>query len=507
MKIAIIGAGVAGLCTAKVLDRLGHEIAVYDKTPDVGGVWSATRRYPGLSTQSPRDTYAFSDFPMPKDFPEWPSGAQVQSYLAAYATHFGVNRLLRLNTEVISADTEGAGWSVAARRVGGDGSGNAAVREHFDHLIVANGVFCDPLVPEYDGVEDFVAAGGQLRPGNDLHDADEARDRRVLVIGYGKSACDVAVAIGKVAASTDVVARQMLWKVPRKVGGLLNFKYLLLTRLGEALFRYRTLRGFERFLHGPGNPIRRNMLSSVGSVSTRQFRLRELDLLPGGAYSDIVRNAIGLSTEGFYEGVAAKVITVHRDATVKRLLEKDGAPYAELADGTLLPADLILCATGFRQRIPFFSEPVQAQLRDERGNFMLYRQIHPVDVANLSFAGYNSSFFSPLSAEMAAIWIAAKLAGQLELPERPQLRRRIEEQLAFLDDAVGGHHCCGTKIIPFSLHNIDEILDDLDLNLGALRRATQWLAPIDPGAYCHIIDKLQHRLGDRASETSAVAVP
>ncbi len=47
MRVAIIGAGVAGLATAKVLRQAGHEVVVYDKAPDVGGVWSSTRRYPG----------------------------------------------------------------------------------------------------------------------------------------------------------------------------------------------------------------------------------------------------------------------------------------------------------------------------------------------------------------------------------------------------------------------------------------------------------------------------
>jgi cation diffusion facilitator CzcD-associated flavoprotein CzcO len=372
---------------------------------------------------------------------------------------------------------------------------------------VANGVFCEPLMPVYEGASDFAAAGGQLLAGNDVHSAADADGKHVLVVGYGKSACDVAVAISDVAASTDVIARQLLWKVPRKVGGRLNFKYLLLTRMGEALFRYARLRGFERFLHGPGNPVRKNMLSSVGSVATKQFRLRELELLPRGEFADIVRNAIGLATEGFFERVADGVITVHRDTTIKRLLEKDGEPHAELHDGTLLPADLIICATGFVQGVPFLSAELQQRLLDERGNFQLYRQIHPVDVAQLSFAGYNSSFFSPLSAEMAAVWIAALLGGALTLPPADELRAAVTAQLAFLDSALDGHHCRGTKVIPFSLHNIDEILDDLDLNLSSVRRAQQWLGPVDPSAYRGVSAELQQRLSQRADAPAGDVVP
>ena len=48
MRVGVIGAGVAGLSTAKVLLAAGHEVVVFDRTPDVGGVWSRTRRYPGI---------------------------------------------------------------------------------------------------------------------------------------------------------------------------------------------------------------------------------------------------------------------------------------------------------------------------------------------------------------------------------------------------------------------------------------------------------------------------
>jgi cation diffusion facilitator CzcD-associated flavoprotein CzcO len=84
MRVAIIGAGVAGLATAKVLTQAGHDVEVFEKAPDVGGVWSQTRRYPGLTTQSPKAQYSLSDFPMPSDYPEWPTGEQVQAYLAAW---------------------------------------------------------------------------------------------------------------------------------------------------------------------------------------------------------------------------------------------------------------------------------------------------------------------------------------------------------------------------------------------------------------------------------------
>jgi hypothetical protein len=501
MKVAIVGAGVAGLTTAKVLLQAGHDVEVFDTAPDVGGVWGSTRRYPGVTTQSSKAQYSLSDYPMPKDLPEWPNGVQVQEYLAGYASEFGLTERIQLSTEVVSARAvPTGGWTIDLRDVR-DGSARSTT---VDRLVVANGVFSQPAVPSYPGVEEFVAAGGRICAGSDFHDAQEARDKHVLVVGYGKSACDVTVPISEVAATTDVIARQLLWKVPRKIGGVVNFKMLLLTRMGEALFRYRTLRGFEKFLHGPGNGLRRRMVNSIGSVSVRQFKLKQLGLVPNGTMEGIVRGAIGLATEGFFEGVEAGSIAVHRDVTVARLLVRDGAPHAELSDGAVLPADLVVCATGYVQGVPFLDDEVQQQLLDERGNFMLYRQILPVGVEGLYFNGYNSSFFSPLNAEMAAVWVAGHLGGQVVLPSPEAMRSAVVDQLAFMDSATDGHHCRGTKIIPFSMHNVDEVLSDLDLNIKRRVRASHWLNPIDPAAYRGVTPQVLARIEAATAEPQPV---
>lgn len=104
MKIAIIGAGFSGLANARVHREFGHDITVFEKAPDVGGVWSRTRRYPGLRTQNDKGSYALSELKMPKDYPQWPSGEQVQQYLELYVEKFDLAPSLRLSTEVLSAE-------------------------------------------------------------------------------------------------------------------------------------------------------------------------------------------------------------------------------------------------------------------------------------------------------------------------------------------------------------------------------------------------------------------
>ena len=166
-----------------------------------------------------------------------------------------------------------------------------------------------------------------------------------------------------------------------------------------------------------------------------------------------------------------------------------------------------MCATGFTQGVPFLDEDVRERVLDGRGNFALYRQILPVDVPGLYFNGYNSSFFSPLNAEMAAVWIAADLAGAVPLPGPAAMRKAVADQLAFMDTTMNRHHCRGTKIIPFSMHNADEVLDDLGLNIPARVRASHWLNPVDPAAYRGVAPALLRRLASGRPRPERVPEP
>ncbi|GAB4084745.1 NAD(P)/FAD-dependent oxidoreductase [Myceligenerans cantabricum] len=497
MRIAVVGAGFAGLATAKVLKELGHEVTVYEKAPDVGGVWSVTRRYTGLRTQNNRDSYAFSDLPMPKEYPEWPTGSQVQAYLERYVREFGLKPNLRLSTEVVRAeptpDTDG--WLVTARPSG------APLRapERFDHLVVANGIFSDPVLPRYEGYPDLVRAGGRLVASSQLNDIESVRGKHVVVVGYGKSACDVAAEIGEVAASTTVVARHLLWKMPKKIGGALNMKYLLLNRLGENLFRYQTQKTrMERFLHGAGNPVRQGMVDSLGAFVTAQLGLKKLGLVPHGEFSDIASSTISLSTDGFYEQVAAGTISVHRDTEISRfVVAEDGQPNAELTDGETVRADVVVCGTGFHQRIPFLDDSVAQRLVDDEGNYEFWHQILPHDVPDLTFAGYNSSLFSPLSAEVGALWIGAYLGGVLDLPPVEERRAAVAERVRWMKERTKGKHARGTNVIPFSLHNIDETLSDIGLDVSRGQKVKQWLLPLDPGDYAALLPQLKEKIANR----------
>ena len=493
MRIAIIGAGFAGLTTARHLSDFGHDCTVYEKAPDVGGVWSKTRQYPGLSTQNGKDTYHLSDFPMPKSYPEWPSGAQVQAYLEAYAKEFNLLQKVRLDTLVEQAEQDGTGgWTISARRAG------TASAERFDYLIIANGIFSAPAVPAFDGDAAFRTAGSTLCHSSEFLNAEDARGKDVLVIGYGKSSCDIAVGLAGDARQVTVVARNLIWKMPKRLMNVLNYKYLFLTRMGEALFPYIRLKGVEKFLHGAGRPVRNSMLGTVQGVIQRQLRLKKLGAVPQGSFEKIARSTVSLVTDDFFENVAAGRIVIARDTAIAALEVQDGKTFARLTDGRRLHADIVVCGTGWHQEVPFLAADMQAKLFDARGNFRLYRCILPPLVQGLAFNGYNSSFFSPLSAEMGALWIADHLTGKMNLPPVDEQLRLTDERLAWMAERTEGKHARGTNIIPFSMHQVDELLEDMRLPIGAMQRFMEWQMPIKPGRYAKIAQRLRARHGGAA---------
>jgi hypothetical protein len=101
---------------------------------------------------------------------------------------------------------------------------------------------------------------------------------------------------------------------------------------------------------------------------------------------------------------------------------------------------------------------------------------------------------------MAAVWIAAHLADAVPLPDPPRMRQAVVDQLAFMVVATNRHHCRCGKIIPCSLHNIDEVLEDLDLNISKRVRASHWLNPVDPTAYRGVTPALVDRLKSRIAQ-------
>src|SRR6478752_7971593 len=137
-SVAIIGAGFSGLVTSKVFKQYGFLVTIFEKESQVGGVWASSRRYPGLTTQNPKDTYHLSDLKMPTSYPEWPMGHQVQQYLNHYAEYCNLKDHIQLDTEVTRTQLlTGSKWLVETRFM----KSQKLQVTVFDILIICNGTF------------------------------------------------------------------------------------------------------------------------------------------------------------------------------------------------------------------------------------------------------------------------------------------------------------------------------------------------------------------------------
>ncbi|HLA52180.1 MAG TPA: NAD(P)-binding domain-containing protein [Flavitalea sp.] len=477
--IGIIGAGLSGLVTAKTCLEYGYEVKVFEKDPELGGVWASSKRYAGVSTQNTKDTYCFSDFAMPKHFPEWPSGEQVQSYLTSYAEKFKVLPRIRFSTEVINVHHEENGWAITVKEAG------TLHTEQCDFLIICNGTFSDPFIPAIPCMDTFISAGGEVLHSTGLKNTEMARDKRMIVVGYSKSAHDVVTAAEETARSAHLVFREAKWKIPPFVKGI-NVKYIILSRLGEAVIKPDKHNRMERFVHKVG--LAKRMLSSIQKEIRRAQKLDELGLVPSCGIIDQAFGEITLETQGFFQKVREGKIKV----TQAEIASFDGKSVT-LTNGEKLDCDLIIFATGFRQTIPFLPDYYTDKLLDKQGNYLLYHHILPAGIPALAFVGYNSSIQSTITSEFAALWVCEFLKGRIARPTDAEIIREGTDFIKWRSQYRQNAICRGLSTMPGTIHHVDMLLKDMKAPLPFLSLIPDWLLTINPARYKKVRAKIIKR--------------
>jgi dimethylaniline monooxygenase (N-oxide forming) len=479
--VGIIGAGLSGIVTAKTCLEYGYEVKMFEKDTELGGVWASSRRYPGVSTQNTKDTYAFSDFPMPKHFPEWPSGEEVQSYLSAYANKFNVFPLIRFSHEITYIDFQYNKWMITGNKDG------APFTVQTDFLIICNGTFSDPFIPALPGMDSFLGAGGEILHSTEFHDIEASRDKRIIVVGYSKSANDVITAASETAKSAHLVFREAKWKIPRFVNGV-NSKYILLNRLGEAIIKPDQHNKLERFVHKIGLPKR--VLASMEKYISKKQMLGELGLVPSAGIKEQAFGEINLETEDFFEKVKnGEIITKQGEIISFR------GKQVILSSGEQIEADLIVFATGFRQTIPFLPDRFLEKFTDEQGNYLLYHHILPAGVPALAFVGYNSSIQCPISSEFAALWVCEYLKGRVARPTEAEIIKEGREFIRWRSQFRPNGASCGLSTMPGTIHHVDMLLKDMNAPMPFFSLIPDWLVTINPARYEKLRKKVIQRNG------------
>ncbi|NBN78924.1 NAD(P)-binding protein [Microvirga tunisiensis] len=493
-QVCVIGAGVSGLAAAHAFKDQGHDVTVLERSHELGGVWAPHRSYPGIRTQSPKDLYRYTDAAMPETYPEWPSGAQVHGYLESYARDKGLLPLIRFNTRVTGLVRRGqdtgagipAGGATADPRAGGwwvetDGAAGPE-RTGYDFVCVASGVFSERNELTHPGMEAFRDGGGTILHSSEYTDPALVRGRKVVILGFSKSATDVAVnAVQQGAASVTVVYLEPVWRVPYHFAGLINFKRILYCRASEAMFPGWDMSWGEKLRHALTKPLVWANWRALESLLTLQFGLKQLGMRPSQPIENGISCGLSLATEGFFPML--------KDGRIKAI-QGTIASYSQggitLSTGDRLDADVAILAVGWKIGVPFLPEDVRRTLTTPDGQFRLYRLAVNPDVPDLGFVGFNSSFATVLTSDVAARWLVRYADGQLaRQPSKAEMSGWIDRHLDWRRSVrpaarVYGGLCSA----PYHFRYLDDLLADM----GAARRRranplAETFLPPDADAY------------------------
>ena len=386
-EVAVLGAGSSGLAALKALRELGVALECFERGSDVGGLWhyendnGLSSAYRSLRTNASRAHMGYPSFPLPESCGEFPHHAAMAAYLGAYADRFELREHIRFNTTLMRLEPEhGGGW----RLTFDDGH----VRS-FEAVVVAVGHGWCPSLPRYPGV----FAGGTSH-SHHYRAPERFAGRRVLVVGGGQSAAEIAVEVAAVAAYTCISLRSGAHVIPRWLGsrpydaGDREPRNRMPWRLMNRL--YARVVASELGPLPPSWPIpSHRLLEGIPIISS--------DLLPA------VR-----------EGAVA----------VRPAVERLAGDRVRFSNATEEQFDDIIYATGYRLSLPFLApELVSVNGRE----LLLYRRIVPPEAPRgLFMAGFVDAPGGLLPiVETQAAWIAAVIDRRLALPPTEQMWRAI----------------------------------------------------------------------------------
>ena len=420
-RVAVIGAGISGIAAANVLRKSGFEAVVFEKAEQMGGVWAVA--YPGIHLQNIASQYYLSDFPWPVQPDLHPSGAQILHYLDQAVKHLELD--VRLKHEVLALEELAQGWHVRYRNQSG------THQESFDYVIVSVGQYTDGKYrPRFPGQDQFK---GEIITEREVKSMDVFNGKRVAIVGFGKSALDMATMAATKSKEVHHIFRTPRWTVPEWILGV-HFTHALFSRFGSIMMTsWAHPTAMERFLHQRLSFVVNSFWDFISSIFRKQIQQlgvkrdqaakeRLQTVLPDHKLLPDLRSAAALAPESYYPLVAEGKIQPHRAR-----LEGFSSHAVQLAGGCEIPCDLVILSLGSQTPIfPFLPEQYRELLECEADGAELYRHlIHP-RIPRLAFAGFNHGFMHVPAVEVGTLWLCAYWRGELQLPSIEEMERSLE---------------------------------------------------------------------------------
>ncbi|MGZ4458737.1 MAG: flavin-containing monooxygenase [Nocardioidaceae bacterium] len=396
-RVCVIGAGSSGIAAAQVLHARSIAFDCFEMGSQVGGNWryqndnGMSSAYKSLHINTSRQLMEYKTFPMSEAYPDYPSHWQIAEYFDAYVDHFGFRDRIRFHTEVVKVEPVDGGYDVTTRE-----RGDAAIPavQRYTDVVVANGHHWDARWPEpsFPGAEEF--------PGEQLHahyykTPEIFEGKRVLVLGIGNSATDIAVESSRVADHTTLAMRRGAHIVPKFVFGVPT------DHLTDSFVARM--------------PLKVQQLSMAAMLRLTQGRLTDYGL-PRPDHA--VLHAHPTVSDDLLTRLG------HGDIEVRPNIDRFEGAKVFFDDGSSGEYDVVVYCTGYKVTFPFLDQQV---VRAADNHIDLYRRVVDPEHPGLYFVG----LIQPLGAimplaEVQSEWVADLIAGDGALPSYDAMRRQIE---------------------------------------------------------------------------------
>jgi indole-3-pyruvate monooxygenase len=346
-QVIIVGAGPAGLAAGACLKQRGIAPVIVEAGDAPGYTW--LRLYDRLHLHTVKALSGLPGFPMPRDFPRYPSRVQVADYLAAYARHFGLT--IETNCPVTRAAPEQGGWRVMT----------AKGEYHAQALVSATGIFSQPISAIYADMDLF---GGRVLHASLYKHAEPFAGQRVLIVGSGNTGAEIAVDLAEHGAKPTISIRAGANVVP-------------LNLLGVPIQRWAHLIAvLPHWVTGSVAPV----------LLRRSAKRQERAGVPRPAYGVLERPGIPV--------IGLDLLRHAQQGTIRVAgpIERFTAAGVRFANGETADFDSIILATGYRPALQYLADVVPL---DDAGRPPL-DGVRAAGIPSLYFVGLNYGLLGTL---------------------------------------------------------------------------------------------------------------
>jgi cyclohexanone monooxygenase len=346
LDVLIVGAGLSGIGAARHLQARcpTQRFAILEARERLGGTWDLFR-YPGIRSDSDMHTlgYAFKPWKAARAIADGPS---ILAYIHEAAAETGLAAQIRFGHRVVAAawSSERAAWDVHVRRSDG-GEPSCTLRARFLYLCSGYYSYAEGHRPDFEGEADFRGrvVHPQFWPPGAVHEG-----KRVVVVGSGATAITLVPALARSAAHVTMLQRSPTYVVSRPSRDAIaqTLRRLLPERLAYGLTRWKNIL-IGRFYYGLARKhpaaTKRRIVEMVAAQLPPTFDVARHFAPRYDPWDQRVCVAP--------DGDLFRALQTGRASVVTESIARFTPDGVQLTNGQLLPADVVVLATGLKLNV------------------------------------------------------------------------------------------------------------------------------------------------------------